>query len=218
MPGPTASADLDRALRLLVHDLRAPLSVAQGYLRLLRDGRLADDTERMRALAQSLEALGRISHASDEALAYVALADAVESPAVAVPAADLVARIAAALPDNLCLETTDLASATLHLADAARVVDAVTTVATAVVTRCGRRSAVAMRPEIAGETLQFVIGPPGEWPRSAGEALADFDPWRGGHGLTLPLACRLIRLASGRVLGVPGSHVTVISLPVESPA
>ena len=217
MPGPTASADLDRALRLLVHDLRAPLSVAQSACAASRRpaGRRHGTDAGPRP---ELEALGRISRACDEALAYVALADTVESPAVAVPAADLVARIAAALPDTLRLETTDLAPATLHLADAARAVDAVTTVATAVVTRCGRRSAVAMRPEIAGETLQVVIGPPGEWRRSAGEALADFDPWRGGHGLTLPLACRLIRLASGRVLGVPGSHVTVISLPVESPA
>ena len=48
-----------KALHLLIHDLRAPLSVAQGYLRLLQQNRLEAETDRQRAMTQSIEALDR---------------------------------------------------------------------------------------------------------------------------------------------------------------
>ena len=67
-----AEIDAEKALNLLIHDLRAPLSVAQGYLRLLHQNRLDSDADRQRALAQTMEALGRISRLCDDAAAYVA--------------------------------------------------------------------------------------------------------------------------------------------------
>ena len=40
---PNAGADnLEKALDLLIHEVRSPVSVAQGYLRLLLDNRLTD--------------------------------------------------------------------------------------------------------------------------------------------------------------------------------
>ena len=61
-----------KALNLLIHDLRAPLSVAQGYLRLLQQNRLEAEADRQRAMTQSMEALGRITRLCEEAAEFVA--------------------------------------------------------------------------------------------------------------------------------------------------
>ena len=67
--------DAEKALNLLIHDLRAPLSVAQGYLRLLSQNKLEGEADRQRAITQSMEALGRIVRFCDDASSYVAEAD-----------------------------------------------------------------------------------------------------------------------------------------------
>ena len=61
-----------KALNLLIHDLRAPLSVAQGYLRLLQQNRIEAEPDRQRAMTQSMEALGRMTRLCEEAAAFVA--------------------------------------------------------------------------------------------------------------------------------------------------
>src|SRR4029077_2743153 len=60
MPNATTSDEVVKALNLLLHDLRSPVSIAQGYLRLLLQERLNDSKDRERALTQSMDALGRI--------------------------------------------------------------------------------------------------------------------------------------------------------------
>jgi signal transduction histidine kinase len=62
-----AMTDTERILQALLHDVRTPLGVAQGYLRLLREQRLETPEERERALSGASEALGRISRLCDEA-------------------------------------------------------------------------------------------------------------------------------------------------------
>src|SRR5262245_44363406 len=64
--------ETEKALNLLIHDLRAPLSVAQGYLRLLQQNRLEAEADRQRAITQSMDALGKITRMCDDAAAFVA--------------------------------------------------------------------------------------------------------------------------------------------------
>jgi signal transduction histidine kinase len=52
--------ELPKALRLLAHELRAPLGILQGYLRILRDGRL-DKAGEKDILAVMLKETGRLS-------------------------------------------------------------------------------------------------------------------------------------------------------------
>ncbi len=54
-------SDLKLMVELLLHELRTPVSVAQGYLRLLLEDRLHAPDERRHAIERSMDALGRIA-------------------------------------------------------------------------------------------------------------------------------------------------------------
>jgi signal transduction histidine kinase len=64
-------SDVERALELLIHDVRTPVGVAQGYVRLLREHRLEADEDRERALDRTMEALGRIAQLCTDAGGFV---------------------------------------------------------------------------------------------------------------------------------------------------
>lgn len=66
--------DMERALTALLHDIRSPLGVAHGYLRLVREGRLPSDADRLRALDKTRDALGRITEICDAATTAAARA------------------------------------------------------------------------------------------------------------------------------------------------
>jgi hypothetical protein len=70
-PEPPSSAELIRAFHLLLHDMRAPLGVAHGFLRLLREGRVASTEERDHALAGAIDALARLSKVCGDGSALV---------------------------------------------------------------------------------------------------------------------------------------------------
>ena len=61
--------EVERVLQELLHDLRTPLGVAQGYLRLIRDGRLAEGADRDRAIEQATAALADMARLCDTATA-----------------------------------------------------------------------------------------------------------------------------------------------------
>ena len=64
--------DAERVLNLLIHDVRTPLGVAHGYLRLIREQRLTTPDDRERALVSTQQALGRISRLCEEASGFLA--------------------------------------------------------------------------------------------------------------------------------------------------
>ena len=53
--------DLDRVLEAVLHDVRSPLAAATGYLRLLREGRVAAGTESEHVIAQAQASLKAIA-------------------------------------------------------------------------------------------------------------------------------------------------------------
>jgi len=55
----------------LLHDLRTPLGVAQGYLRLVRDGSLKTDGDRDRALDQAAAALAQVARMFQEVSGFL---------------------------------------------------------------------------------------------------------------------------------------------------
>lgn len=63
--------EIEKILSRLIHDLRSPLGVAVGYLRLIKADQLAAD-ERERALTNTIEALGRMWRLCEDAEARVA--------------------------------------------------------------------------------------------------------------------------------------------------
>ena len=68
--------NLAQVLNTLAHEIRTPLAVSQGYLKLHLDGRLAAPDDQRRALQQTREALGVIAALCAEMSKVSALADA----------------------------------------------------------------------------------------------------------------------------------------------
>src|SRR5262245_7570009 len=97
MPMAAANDEFRKALNLLMHDIRAPLSVASGYLRLIREDRLSSIDDRERALVGALEAIRRISRLCEEASDFGSVYDSPDQPTMLVGADDLTARVCAAL-------------------------------------------------------------------------------------------------------------------------
>jgi len=60
------AADIERLMQLLMHDLRSPLGVAQGYVSLL-NGQALSAEDRVRALRGVIDAIARISALVDDA-------------------------------------------------------------------------------------------------------------------------------------------------------
>ena len=89
--------EFTKALALLVHDLRAPLSVASGYLRLIREDRLTSDEDRERAFTGVLEAVKRISRLCDEASDFGSAHESAEVATSLVKAGELAERVCAVL-------------------------------------------------------------------------------------------------------------------------
>jgi signal transduction histidine kinase len=81
--------NLAQVLNTLAHEIRTPLAVSQGYLKLLLDGRLTNADDQRRAFQQTRDALGALATLCQDMVRVSALS---ESPAPA-----LVERIAAGL-------------------------------------------------------------------------------------------------------------------------
>ncbi|HYU78911.1 MAG TPA: histidine kinase dimerization/phospho-acceptor domain-containing protein [Vicinamibacterales bacterium] len=60
------AVDISNVLHVLAHELRTPSGIAQGYLRMLLEDRLADPADTRRALEQAQKALARISELTQE--------------------------------------------------------------------------------------------------------------------------------------------------------
>jgi len=88
--------NLAQVLNTLAHEIRTPLAVSQGYLKLLLDGRLTNADDSRRAMEQTRQALGALATLCMDMGKVSALAE--ESAAgvpVRIPAADVIANLRA---------------------------------------------------------------------------------------------------------------------------
>ncbi|HJU43092.1 MAG TPA: histidine kinase dimerization/phospho-acceptor domain-containing protein [Vicinamibacterales bacterium] len=79
---------LAQVLNTVAHEIRTPLAVSQGYLKLYLDGRLTNADDQRRALQQTREALGTLATLCNEISKVSALSEA--------PSPALIERVAAA--------------------------------------------------------------------------------------------------------------------------
>lgn len=182
--------DLDRVLSSLLHDLRSPLGVAGGYLRLLREGRLASAADTERAIVKTQEALRTMTRLCGDASTWLDLEPppAPRTYSVAGLLA-LVATHAEARRLPLDLPAPDPGQALTLSGHDDAVAHAVAVLMSAVAAT-GTRTCTAT----CGAThLHFSVRDRGttEIPP------APFDPWR-YRGLAAPLAHRIIVEAGGR--------------------
>jgi light-regulated signal transduction histidine kinase (bacteriophytochrome) len=210
-----------KALNVLIHDLRAPLSVAQGYLRLLQQDRLEAEADRQRAIAQSMEALGRITRLCSDAAAFVAEPTAPERPAVALGTSALVERVTEACTARsspLTIDTGTGLTGTVRSANLDRLVQSLAVVLCAV-RRSALKEPVRVSVDEEKKEARFLLGCDDDRAALVSGPPETFDPWRGGHGIALPLACRTIAEAGGRIWTVADGRGAVgIALPEEASA
>ncbi|MCC7126873.1 MAG: sensor histidine kinase [Acidobacteria bacterium] len=207
------AAELQRALNLLVHDLRAPLGVAQGYVRLLKDDRLSAPADRERAWTQTEEALGRIARLCKDAATFAQ--DPVRSVLIDVPTVEVVTRIRRALLPDPSMPTTDEVSATtMKVANLDGLVDAVRAIVDPI---RARHATMGLSFDRAGDEWRCRLGTDPQRDALDRESPTPFDPWRGGQGLALVMACRHVQDLGGRIWTTASATPGVgIGLPLET--
>jgi light-regulated signal transduction histidine kinase (bacteriophytochrome) len=220
VPAPQPDENV-KALNLLIHDLRAPLSVAQGYLRLLQQNRLEAEADRLRALTQTMEALGRIGRLCEDAAAFVAEPPATAAPLMRFRVSELVEQVTAACTAR-CSPLTFVAEpgavGTVRSVNLDRLVQSLVVVLCAV-RRSTRNESVRVSVHEEEKEARFLLGCDEERAALMSSPPETFDPWRGGHGIALPLACRTIAEAGGRVWTTANGRGAVgIALPEEASA
>lgn len=208
-------SDADRVLSQLIHDLRTPLGIAHGYLRLVRDQRLTSPEEREKALAGTQQALSTISRLCADASGFLDGAlDGGDAPSIRAAAGALADRVSAvvqaadvgarsvAIPDGSIAAGTSLD----RLAEA---------IGRLLLARRERPAGVVVRIGAAGGELRF------EWaaqdevgPVRASQDERPFDPWQSRLGLSVALAHRIVTHLGGRVWTRDGT--TGVGLPLES--
>lgn len=206
-----------KALEKLVHDLRTPLGVAIGYMRLLRDRRLSAPEDQQRALLQTVDALGAMSGLCQDAASFAATAGAGDDTIVVISAAELAAEVGGQLPPPLAFTDVDN-----DLNGGVRVrKGGVTAKAVAALLSKGGMSSEGTPStdiivKVQDAHLSFVSGTPAQ--REAmrlGERRA-FDPWRAGPGLAVPLACLEVTRVSGQVVTEAAASTAIaVMLPLE---
>ncbi len=218
-----ATHDLEsvKALNLLIHDLRAPLSVALGYLRLLHQNRLESEADRSRALVQSMEALGRIGRLCEDAAAFVAEREATDGPVTSLRVSQFVEQVTEACTARcspLVFVADPELTGTVRGVHLDRLVHSLAVILCAV-RQSTRNEAVRVSVKEEKKEARFLLGCDEDRAALVSTPPETFDPWRGGHGVALPLACRLIAEAGGRIWATANGRGAVgVALPEEASA
>jgi hypothetical protein len=211
--------DFMRALSVLVHDLRAPLSVASGYLRLIREDRLTSDEDRDRALVGAIEAVRRMSRLCEEASDFGSTHDFVDLPTILVSAEDLTTRVWAILQSEATsIEPHEIENTwCVRVTRADRTASAIACILRISLRQLGQDDAVGVQALANEHGLRFLAGTATERQKLTGNESLPFDPWRGGHGLQLPIAYRDVQRIAGRVWTTASSRLAIgVHLPLEA--
>lgn len=222
-----------KLLSLAVHEFRTPVTVVSGYLRMLlreRAGPVSDSQRRL--LEEAEKSCARLSALIGEMSELGQLLDGRQSLSHAP--ADLRAmltEIHAATPaaDDQAGVVLENSAAALEVSgDAARLRQTLESVLFAlrreIIDGSDLVISATRRPKNDGAVAWIAFGTP-EVSALLREASADdlgpFDEWRGGCGLALPLARRVIEMHGGRLLALAGERQKaggVIELPLRTAA
>jgi light-regulated signal transduction histidine kinase (bacteriophytochrome) len=199
-----------QTLSLIAHELRSPASIINGYLRMLqqRDAdRLTDDQVRM--ITEAAKACGRVLQVAQELGELALLEDAAAQVRTGVPVFTLFdeARLMALGEHRQSVPAWSFDEAertTIVHGDAGRLKRAFAALVASAVRENGgaQLECVGFVSEAAGNPQAVMaVGRAGLAARRT-ELLGDraiFDRWRGGMGLLVPIACRIIETHGGEV-------------------
>jgi nitrogen-specific signal transduction histidine kinase len=212
-----------KVFSILAHELRSPLGVIQGYVRMLRMRR-ADDDQETRMLTAMLDATGRISAVARQA-SELAVWHEGEPPGepVALPLAALLERVAgnSALPRPVSVVVPpDVASRAVDTRQVEPLVAAVTALVVSA-QRNAPDAPVALRALANGSGVRVAIGredavaSPEVVERAEAPEAANRLFSAGGQGLSLVLASSVLDRHGISVGLIESSGVVVLRLPKD---
>jgi signal transduction histidine kinase len=201
------SSTLPQFASLAVHELRTPVTVVAGYLRMLlreQGGPLSDKQRKM------LEEADRSCARLGSVVAEMSEVGKLEAHELALARSNfdlaaLVDEVAAAMPENdrgVRIEVRGGDRQLLAIGDRARIAAAIKALLHAAVRERGEPGVVVAECNIV-ETwgvvaiCDEVLLP--SFTRDAGSAPSGFDEWRGGMGLSLPVARRVLEAHGGAI-------------------
>jgi hypothetical protein len=215
------SVDINDVLHVLAHELRTPVGIAHGYVRLLLEERLTQESDRRRALEQMQKALGRLTDLSHESTALAAWYEQDHSTPRPIVARTLIDHVAAEDYDfPVTVSTADVTDrAVVTTSDQASLCRALTGLV-----RATARELRGTTCDVVGRVLngyfEMLTGPE-ELLEALGRGpdVADAGPVtleRGGLGLALVHAAIVLDAHGARRWTMNGSRQTVgVRLPVE---
>ena len=215
--------DLPRILSLLSHELRGPLGVMRGYLRLVTQTSTELSPRSQESIAAALRASDRLATILDEAslLAHLQIGDVrLDRKPVPLTAVVHAAIQAANLPEGSAvdLDSAALPNVTIH-ADDVRMRMALATLISAIAREQSSNVAVAITAAITGlaatSAVRLRIAPRTLNGVEATET--NLDTRRGGLGLAIPIAAAIIESHGGRIRELRNgerSHGILVTLPV----
>lgn len=151
--------EINDILHVLAHELRTPVGIAHGYVRLLLEDRLPDGSERRRALEQTQKALTRLTELSHEATALASHYEQDHNGHQEVSTNELSQQLAAAEYDfPVSVETIDLSKGVVRTLDRVALVQALVAVVRATARELrGEECSVSMRSDL--KTFDLLAGP-----------------------------------------------------------
>ena len=181
---------LAQVLNTLAHELRTPLAVSQGYLKLYLEGRIQSPDDQKRALQQTLDAVTRLSGLCSEVGTLAALADSVGPPVKEQVPVDVLLKDLRAIEELEKVTWTGEMSPSLVIATSSRrdLTRALSLIARAAVDDSrGRPVSVDVVADPSGlrfhAGVESGIAAVASGPNGAGAT--PFDLVRGGRGLSL---------------------------------
>ena len=201
-----------KVLSLTGHEIRNPLGVVVGYIRMVlseRSGPLAPFQRR--ALEESMNSCGRLKEIVDQLGALRDLEDGLTKlQNTRIECGTLLEEAVEAVPeltDRAVGIELDRGSEDVAVSgDPTRLPHALAAIIFAIRREVVTSDRVVVRPRLTShdgsQSLWVAIAPPeriDQLTRAEVEALTTFDEWRGGIGLSLPIARRVINLHGGTV-------------------
>jgi signal transduction histidine kinase len=208
-----ADANWPKLMSLAVHELRTPATVVAGYLRMLLKDRAGPLTEAQRRLMVEAEkSCGRLSQLLAE-MSDLAHIEAGDAPMNRHPfdLATLVREVVDSLPhgeDLPAVAIRDDASPATVEGDPARFRTAIGALITSVRRELPTASTIvvgrtAHRRDGRGNSTMIAIGEEAtvsDLLAASDDGSPRFDEWRGGMGLSLPVARRVVEASGGRLI------------------
>ncbi|HSL21395.1 MAG TPA: HAMP domain-containing sensor histidine kinase [Vicinamibacterales bacterium] len=218
-----------RLLSLAVHEFRTPVTVVAGYLRMLlrdRAGPLAPNQRRL--LEEAEKSCGRLSALISEMSELGQLHDGRQSLSEGTAELGAILQEIGRTPacEGQAGIVIDESSEPLPVTgDAARLRRTIEAIVFAlrreIIDGSDLVIAAASRAKNGARVAWIALGTASiaaALKEASADSLGPFDEWRGGCGLSLPLARRVVEMHGGRLLALPGERQKsggVIELPLS---